>query len=78
MDARISKDIPLLRERVKLRLIGEFFNLTNRANFNGIQTTRYTFSTVGGVGFYRPTTNFLATQTTFDPRIIQLAAKILF
>ena len=78
VDARISKDIPLLRERVKLRLIGEFFNLTNRANFNGIQTTRYTFSTVGGVGFYRPTTNFLATQTTFDPRIIQLAAKILF
>lgn len=78
VDARLSKDIPLLRERVKLRLMGEFFNLTNRANFNGIQTTRYTFATVAGTGFYRPTTNFLATQTTFDPRIIQLAAKIVF
>ena len=42
------------------------------------QTTRYTFGTVAGTGFYRPTTNFLATQTTFDPRIIQLAAKIVF
>jgi hypothetical protein len=78
VDARISKDIPLLRERVKLRLIGEFFNLTNRANFNGIQTTHYTFSNVAGTGFYRPTTNYLTTQTVFDPRIIQLAAKIVF
>jgi hypothetical protein len=77
-DARISKDIPLMGERVRLRLMGEFFNLTNRANFNGIQTTRYTFSTVAGTGIFRPTTNFLATQTTFDPRIIQLAARVVF
>jgi hypothetical protein len=77
-DARISKDIPLMGERVRLRLIGEFFNITNRANFNGIQTTRYNFSTVAGTGIFRPTTNFLATQTTFDPRIIQLAARIVF
>ena len=77
-DARISKDIPLLGERVRVRLIGEFFNLTNRANFNGIQTTRYTFSMVNGSGIFRPTANFLATQTTFDPRIIQLAARIVF
>ncbi|MEO8658853.1 MAG: TonB-dependent receptor, partial [Bryobacteraceae bacterium] len=74
VDVRLSKDIGLVKERVKLRLIGEGFNLTNRANFNGIQSTHYTFSG----GFFRPTTNFLATQTTFDPRIIQLAAKIIF
>jgi hypothetical protein len=77
-DGRLSKDIPLKGERVRLRLMGEFFNFTNRANFNGIQTTRYTFSTVGGTNYFRRTTNFLATQTTFDPRIIQLAAKIVF
>jgi hypothetical protein len=77
-DARISKDIPLGGERVRLRLMGEFFNLTNRANFNGIQTTRYTFGLTGGTGFFRPTANFLTTQTVFDPRIIQLAAKIVF
>jgi outer membrane receptor protein involved in Fe transport len=77
-DARISKDIPLFGERVRLRLMGEFFNLTNRANINGVQTTRYTFGLTSGVGFFRPTTNFLTTQSVFDPRIIQLAAKIVF
>jgi len=74
VDVRLSKDIPIHHERVRLRLIGEAFNITNRANFNGIQTTRYTFSG----GFFRPTTNFLMTQTVYDPRIIQLAAKIVF
>lgn len=75
-DVRVSKDIPLAgaNERVKLRLIGEAFNLTNRANFNGIQTGLYLFA--GGI--FRPTTNFGATQSTFDPRIFQIAAKITF
>ncbi len=74
VDARLSKDIPVLKERLRVRLLGEAFNLTNRANFNGIQTTRYTFSG----GFFRPTTNFLFRQTNFDPRIMQLAVKIIF
>ena len=73
-DIRLSKDIPLAAERIKLRLIGEAFNAFNRANFNGIQTGQYLFS--GGI--FRPTTNFGLTQSTFDPRIFQIAAKITF
>ncbi len=74
VDARLTKTIPLFGERMRIRLIGEAFNLTNRANFNTIQTTRYTFAG----GFFRPTTNFGLRQTTFDPRIMQLAVKITF
>ena len=73
-DVRLTKDIPVVAERVKLRLIGEAFNVTNRANFNGIQTGQYLFS--GGI--FRPTTNFGFAQSTFDPRIFQIAAKIIF
>ena len=73
-DVRLTRDIPLFKERVLLRLIGEAFDVTNRANFNSIVTTQYTFAG----GFYRPTTNFLFRSTTFDPRILQLAAKIIF
>ncbi len=74
VDARLSKDVPIAGERIRLRLMGEAFNLTNRANFNGIQTTLYTFST----GFFRPTTNYMLRQTTFDPRVMQLAVKLIF
>lgn len=73
-DVRVTKNIPIVAERVRLRLIVEAFNVTNRANFNGIQTGQYLFS--GGI--FRPTTNFGLTQSTFDPRIFQLAAKITF
>jgi len=78
VDARISRDIPI-GERVRVRLIAEAFNLTNRANFTSpstasIANTQYTFSG----GFFRPTANFLQTLATGDPRILQLAAKIIF
>ena len=73
-DLRISRDFPLYRERVRLRLLGEAFNLTNRANFNAIQTNQYAFSG----GRFIPTTNFQIPTSTFDPRILQLAAKIIF
>ena len=73
-DLRVSRDIPVFRERVKLKLLGEAFNLTNRANFNALQTNRYTFRT----GVFTPTTNFLLRQSTFDPRILQLAVKLTF
>ena len=71
LDARVSKDIPVWSERVRLT-DGEAFNLTNRANFNGVQTTQYTFAG----GFFRPTTNFMLRQTDFDPRVMQLAVKL--
>ena len=73
-DLRLSRDIPVFRERVKLKLLGEAFNITNRANFNALQTNMYTFRT----GVFTPTTNFLFRQSTFDPRILQLAVKLTF
>jgi hypothetical protein len=73
-DLRLSRDFPVMKERVKLRLLGEAFNLPNRANFNGLQNTQYGFAG----GRFTPTTNFLFRQSTYDPRIMQLAAKIIF
>jgi hypothetical protein len=79
VDARITRDIPLRGERVRLRLIAEAFNLTNRANFTSpttasINTTQYTFAG----GFFRPSATFLQKVAVSDPRILQLAAKITF
>jgi len=81
VDMRITKRVPL-GERVRLELIGEAFNITNRANINSMVTTRYTYSSGG---FFRPFFNPATPSTTFgwvlstyDPRILQLAAKITF
>ena len=42
VDLRISKDIPLTPEgRVRIRLIGEAFNLFNRANISGQNAVHY-------------------------------------
>jgi len=81
VDVRLSKDVPLQSERVRLRLIAEMFNATNRANINGVLTTRYSFS--GGL-FHPlanpavPSTAFGYAQSSYDQRILQLAAKIIF
>jgi hypothetical protein len=78
VDLRITRDIPLYRERARLRLIVESFNVTNRANFANIQTNLYTFSR----GVFTPTTNYLFKQTNqpegVGARAFQLAAKITF
>ena len=78
LDLRITRDIPLYKERARLRLIVESFNLTNRANFQNIQTNLYTFSR----GVFTPTTNYLVPQTNqpegIGARAFQLAAKVTF
>jgi hypothetical protein len=81
VDMRLSKYVPLQNEHLRLQLMVEFFNITNRANINGILNTRYSF----GGGFFRPlanpaipSTNLGWPQSVFDPRILQLAAKIVF
>jgi hypothetical protein len=75
--------VPLYRERARLQLIFEAFNLFNRANFGNINpgvtsiiTTQYTFNSSTRVLTKNPT--FGAPNDTFDPRILQLAAKISF
>ncbi|MEI9811344.1 MAG: hypothetical protein WDO18_01135 [Acidobacteriota bacterium] len=75
-DVRLTRDITF-RERVKLRLMFEAFNVTNRANFSAINTAAYTYTAASAL--LTPVTNFKAkTGSTSDPRILQLAAKITF
>ncbi|MBI1788767.1 MAG: TonB-dependent receptor [Acidobacteria bacterium] len=76
LDARISRVIPLYRERAQLRIIVEAFNLTNRANFSNFNRGQYTFN--AGTRVFTPTTNFLIRTGSADPRILQLAARITF
>lgn len=76
LDLRVSKDVPLYGEKVKLRLMGEAFNSLNRANYSGLQTTPYAFNATTRV--LTPQTNFLNNTAAFDPRILQIAARITF
>jgi TonB dependent receptor-like, beta-barrel len=76
-DARLSRFFPLGTERVRLQLIGEAFNITNRVNFISLRTTQYNFT---GTRFV-PLTNFFTPavgSAAGDPRILQLAARIIF
>jgi hypothetical protein len=77
-DVRLSRFIPLGTERVRLQVIGEAFNVTNRVNFISLRTAQYTFTTGGA---FSPNFNFFTPapgSSTSDPRILQLAAKIFF
>jgi hypothetical protein len=75
-DIRVTRDIPLYKERASLRLMFEAFNVTNRANYNSITTAQYNFNATTRV--FTPNATFLTPTTTYDPRILQLAAKIRF
>jgi hypothetical protein len=75
-DVRLTRDIAI-KDRLKVRLMFEAFNATNRANFNFINTAAYTYT--AATALLTPATNFKTkTFTTSDPRILQLAAKITF
>lgn len=86
LDPRVARDIRL-GERAKLQFIFEAFNFLNRANFRTISLSGSAPS-LNAVQFARGTgadasrlvfrTNFGTPTETFDPRIIQLAAKIVF
>lgn len=76
-DPRVARDIRL-HERVRLQLIAEAFNAFNRANFTNVNQTFYNLvgtapnlSLARNLSFGNPT-------TTTEPRIIQLAAKVIF
>jgi hypothetical protein len=80
-DMNISKNIPV-RERWKLQFRAEFFNIFNRANF---LTPGSSSSTAGSSAAYAVANGVAVSSAGFgslrgagDPRIAQLALKILF
>jgi hypothetical protein len=75
VDMRFSKDIPFT-ERVKLKLVFEAFNLTNRSNFNNFNRTPVNFNATTLV--FTPIPTFGQMTGSSEPRILQLAAKITF
>ena len=53
-DVRLSRFFSLGSERVRLQILGEAFNVTNRVNFISLRTTQYNFT---GAAF-APVANF--------------------
>jgi hypothetical protein len=82
-DPRVTRDIRF-GEQVKLQLIFEAFNIFNRTNFRTISLSgaapslNATQFTGPAAGPLTPRADFGTPRETFDPRIIQLAAKFVF
>jgi hypothetical protein len=76
VDARVTKEIPLRGERLRLKLMGEAFNLLNHANFSAYNSSPFNYSSTTRI--FSPVATFLTPSNTFDPRILQLAARIDF
>jgi outer membrane receptor protein involved in Fe transport len=76
VDMRFTRDIRLFSEKAGLKLIFEAFNLTNRANYSAINTAQFNYTNATRV--FTPNASFLQRTATFDPRILQVAAKITF
>ncbi len=71
-DPRITKDIPI--GAVDLQLIAEAFNVLNRSNVTGVNQGYYS---VSGTNLTKLSAYGTPT-TSAGPRIIQLAAKVIF
>lgn len=88
VDLRAQKDFTFM-EKYNLQLIGEAFNLANHQNVTGVNGTGYAISTTQGTT-PGATSNSLTYQPAFGtvtnansnyaygPRVIQLAARIVF
>ena len=63
LDLRMSKEIPI-KEKVKLELLGEAFNLFNHFNATGVNSTAYSLSTSGTI---TDTTGATQTCTSAKP-----------
>jgi len=87
LDPRVTKNIQL-RERLKVQLIAEAFNIFNHTNISGVNATQFIVSSslatcgVAGTPCLLPnssgTSAFQFPTSDVNPRIIQLAAKIVF
>ena len=74
LDLRVARDLPFGSRDRRVQLIWEAFNLFNRDNINGENTTLYS---VTGTTLTRSTTFGRATSS-FGERIMQLAVKFVF
>jgi hypothetical protein len=72
-DPRITKDIPI--GPVNLQLIAEAFNVLNRSNVVGVTQTYWR---VGTGQTLTPVTTYGFPTSSAGPRILQLAAKVIF
>ena len=73
IDPRVTRDISMAGP-LNLQLIIEAFNVLDRRNFNSATSAFYSLSS----GQLVPITSFGTYTATADPRIIQLAAKVIF
>ena len=71
LDLRLSRSW-LFRERWRLSLIGEVFNLNNTANLSGYS------GNLASSGFGQPTSRFTQVFGSGGPRAFQLAARTNF
>ena len=69
MDLRISREIPC-RERFRIQVLGEAFNLMNHVNYTYLNTT-------WGTGL-TPRSTFGSYLAAANPRQIQLGLKLRF
>jgi hypothetical protein len=80
LDGGLFKEIEVRRDRVKVQFRAEFFNLFNRANFfNPGQGQSQT--TGNGLAAASPNVSgaqFGSIKAAYDPRIGQLALKLVF
>ena len=72
LDLRLSRTF-VFRERWRLRVIGEVFNLYNAANLSG-----YSNDLTNPASFGQPTARFTQLFGSGGPRAFQLAARISF
>jgi len=87
VDPRVTRNIRFT-ERVQLKLICEAFNVLNRANISGVRATQFSrisstaICGIAGAPCLLPQTAgltaFSAPAATSGPRIMQLAAKLVF
>jgi outer membrane receptor protein involved in Fe transport len=78
VDLRVSRTIRI-REKYRIELFGEGFNLFNRFNPDAINVNQFLFGNVGGVPTFTENRAFRSVVgNSVNPRNFQLAAKFVF
>jgi hypothetical protein len=82
VDFRITRDIKLYRERYKLQIIGEAFNLLNHTMFTTVNTAAYSYSSSGATDTLTRQSSFLTPTATSNnlitARQLQISGKFFF